>query len=333
MDPELARAFRRHDGLLTRPEALAAGVAPQQIARWLRSGAWTTVRHGVYAESAGWRALDPYRGQPRQVSRATSLVMTMPHVLSHDSAALEWDLPLLHRRAFMPHITRFGVHGSRTKAGVKHHRAGFESAQIDFVDGFPVLDRARTAVDLAREHGLDAGVVACDAALRQGVERSELAAAVEPMAYWPMVRTVRRAVELADPGAQTPGESLMRLLVLGLGLGPVESQFGLSDGRRTYWCDLRVGRHIFEFDGRVKYRPLEAGGVVRGSVEEVLWAEKVRSDWLGSLGLGMSRVYWEHLFGASRRATERRLLADVARTRARFGDDIADLAPYVVRAA
>ncbi len=333
MDPALAAAFRRHDGLLTRREALAAGVPPQQIARWLRSGAWTTVRHGVYADTRQWRALDPYRGQPRLVSRATSLVMTMPHVLSHDSAALEWDLPLLERRDFMPHITRFGVQGSRTKAGVKHHRAEFEPWQIGFVDGFPLLDRARTAVDLAREHGLDAGVVACDAAMRQGVGRSELAAAVEPMTNWPMVRTVRRAIELADPGAQTPGESLMRLLVIGLDIGPVESQCGLSDGRRTYWCDLRVGRHVFEFDGRVKYRQVASGGVVQGSVEQALWEEKVRSDWLGSLGLGISRVYWEHLFGARRRDTELRLLADVARTRARFGDDTADLAPYLVRAA
>ena len=55
------------------------------------------------------------------------------------------------------------------------------STQIEFVGNRPVLDRARTVADIAREHGLRHGVVAADSALRAGVTRSQLEAAVRPM--------------------------------------------------------------------------------------------------------------------------------------------------------
>ncbi len=54
----------------------------------------------------------------------------------------------------------------------------------------------------------------------------------------------REAVELADHRADNVAESLSRLLVLELGVGPVEPQFGLREGSRVAWCDLRTrGKH------------------------------------------------------------------------------------------
>ena len=35
----------------------------------------------------------------------------------------------------------------------------------------------------------------------------------------------------------------------------------LTDGRRTVWCDLRVGRHVVDLDGHLKYRPVAVGGL------------------------------------------------------------------------
>ena len=70
------------------------------------------------------------------------------------------------------HITRRKVHGDADRAGIKHHLAPYTADQVTVVDGLPVLDLARTALDMAREHGLVAGVACCDAALRLGASRA-----------------------------------------------------------------------------------------------------------------------------------------------------------------
>ena len=71
------------------------------------------------------------------------------------------------------------------------------------------------------------------------------------MTSWPGV--TQAALHRARPPAgRLGGRVLLRLLVLELGLGAVDLQFGLDDGSRSVWCDLRVGRHVFEFDGRQK---------------------------------------------------------------------------------
>jgi hypothetical protein len=332
MKTEIAERMAAQHGLLLRRQVLAAGVAPAEVDLWVRRGDWTAVRRGVYATTAFWESLDRYRGQPLLEARAACLNMVMPHLMSHDSAALVHGLSMLRPHPRLVHITRFGVLGSRTRCGVKHHKAPFNSDQIDFVDDLPVLDAARTAVDVAREHGLPHGLSVCDSALRHGVRRSDLIAAYEPwMRNWPGVRTVRKAVELADRGAENPGESLTRLLVLELGLGRIETQFGLRDAGREAFCDLRIGRHIIEFDGRIKYQRDTEGGVAVVRPDEVVWLEKQRQDWVCGFKLGMSRVVWADLSSGQREVTKRRLLREILDTNARFGVSIGDLAPYVVR--
>jgi hypothetical protein len=331
MDPRLLGAFARHGHLLTRRQLLDEGVTPGEIDRWTRRGHLVAVRRGVYAPRDVWDALDEHRGRPLYAARAASAAMLQPHLMSHSSAALELDLPILRPLTPLVHVTRFGVVGSRARFGVKHHTAPFVPGQILFVDGRPVLDHARTVADIAREDGLEAGVVAADSALRMGVPRSALWEAVESMAYWPWVRTVRAALDLADPGAESVGETLARLLLIELGLGRPETQFGLRDAGREVFCDLRLGRHVFEFDGRVKYRRESDGGFARVDPDEVVWREKKRQDWVCGFKLGMSRIVWADFWGPARERAKQRLLREFLDTRARFGDDVADLAPYIIR--
>jgi len=255
--------------------------------------------------------------------------MRLPHVMSHDSAALALGMGIL-RRPELVHVTRPHVIGSRTHFGVKHHGAVYHPDQVVTIGGIDVLNPARTAVDIGREHGELAGVVACDAALRLGVRRTDLVRAHEPMRNWPHIIRARRAVELADPGAETVGETLLRMLVLGLGIGPVQTQFELREGSRSARCDMRVGRHIFEFDGRVKYRRRAEGGVADRSPDDVLWEEKLRQDWVCGFKLGMSRVTYAELWEPEKSRTKIRLRREFDSTCARFGRDISDLAPYTV---
>ena len=68
------------------------------------------------------------------------------------------------------HITRFGVGGSRTEEGVKHHLTRLGLLGTTVVDTMRVTGVARTALDIGREHGFQHGVVACDAAMQLGVD-------------------------------------------------------------------------------------------------------------------------------------------------------------------
>jgi len=240
-------------------------------------------------------------------------------------------MTLLRRDTDLVHITRPDVRGSRAKAGIKHHGAKVDDARAIVIQGLPVLDLARTAVDAIREHGFDVGLGACDFALRHGVPRADLLAVTDAMRGWPQVSTAREVVDLADPGAENAGESGARGLVLELGIGRPQTQFGLTHGGRTVWCDLRVGRHIFEFDGRVKYLPSLAGGVADDEDPgQSLWAEKKRQDFVCGFKLGMSRINYADLF-SNRVAARGRLAREYADTEARFGSSIEDLAPYLAR--
>jgi hypothetical protein len=110
-------------------------------------------------------------------------------------------------------------------------------------------------------------------------------------------------------------------MVLELDIGVPETQFVVRDGSRWAAADIRVGRHLFEFDGRVKYVGRENGGVADRPVEEVVWSEKRREDWLRRVdgGYGVSRVTWQEMLGAERRSTLRRLYDEYQQTVARLG--------------
>lgn len=192
------------------------------------------------------------------------------------------------------------------------------------VAGMRVTGLARTAVDLAREHGYLCGTVACDAALERGLDIADLEAELIPMWCWPRVTRARAAVALARLGAETPGETLTRLLLVELDIGDPETQFPVRLGKGVAWTDLRVGCHTFEFDGRVKYLRAEQGGVAEKPVEEVVWDERARERLVCAEGLGMSRVVWDDLFGSARERTKARLRSEYEQTVARLGARLPD---------
>jgi hypothetical protein len=330
MDPRIVGVFARHDQLLTRRQAAAAGVPPIEVDQLLRGGRWTAVRRGVYTLTDHWESLDQWRGRPLLRARAASRCMRVPHVMSHESAALELGMAVMLQEPTLVHVTRPGVLGSRTEHGVKHHKAPYLPGQVLRPAGHPVLDHARTAVDIARESGFPAGLVAADSALRLGCSRDQLRAAAAVMTHWRGAGVARSAAELADPGGTNPLESLGRALVIELGLGVPETQVGLTDGRREVWCDMLLGRHVFETDGRVKYLPAALGGFAQDP-QEVLWEEKARQDFVCGFKLGVSRIVYADLFGPRRETTKRRLLREYHDTAARFGTCVADLEPFRVR--
>lgn len=320
----LAEAMARAGGLLTRGAVLDCGLTPSQITKLINDDVLVVVRRGVYADAEVFASLDEFRGRPRFRARAAVLNLRRGWVMSHDSSALEHGLPLLSPKQSLVHITRPGFSSAWTRYGVKHHYARFRPSQLMEVDGVRVLDVPRTAIDLAREHGEVQGVVACDWALREGATKDQLMQAYLPMDHWPGVPQARSAVDLADPRAENAAETLGRLLVKELGIGEPDPQFPvrIEDGSIA-WCDLRVGNHVFEVDGYIKYLPKESGGVADAPASRVVWDEKKRERLVCSEGLGMSRIFYEDFWGDRRAAAKRRLRAEYDVTERRFGPELA----------
>lgn len=329
-DMRALRIKRRHS-LITTQAARAAGYDAREIARMVQSGQWVVVRRGVFIEAERWQAADVWSMRPRLASRAVDLRLRHAHVFSHDSAALEHGLPLIGTPELV-HVTRTDVTGSRRREGIAQHGAAHDPAGVQMVDCLPVLPVGRTAIDVAREHGYAAGLVAMDGALRLGLPRAELTGIRKSMERWPGITAADAAIADADPGAENAGETLARILVNSLGVGRARTQFPvrLEDGT-TAWLDLIIGRHAFEFDGRVKLIAVADGGVATKSADRVAWEEKKRERLIRPLGIGISRVIWEDVTTGVE-AARPRLLTEYRQTAARLGERLpAHLEEYAAR--
>jgi hypothetical protein len=241
---------------------------------------------------------------------------------------------VLHERpTARTHVTRPGIVGSHQRHGVVHHRAPYDAEQVTQRDGIRCFGPARTACDISRDQGYLAGRVAAESALRSGTSKAELDSIADGMTSWPYVTDVKDANSSASAKTDSIGETLAAELVASLGFGVPWIQFGLTADGRTAWCDLCLGRHMFEFDGRVKYLRVDEGGFASTSPDEVVWFEKKRQDWVCGFKLGMSRLVWDDAFtivtgGPALERVQARLTREYLDTCQRFGTDVTDLAPY-----
>lgn len=332
-DTRFLRLRRKH-GLITTAAARQAGFDDRDIARLVRTGAWVAVRRGVYAEHETWTSLDAMHGQQRLRTRAVDLLLPGEHAFSHDSAALEHGLPLLTAPTQVVHVTRRRATRARRASGLAQHTEPFLPGDSCRVDGVPVLGLARTVLDLTREHGYAAGLVAADQALRLGTTRDELAAVRTRMRSWPGIAPADAVLADADPGAESAAETLGRIVLERLGLGEVRTQFPvrLEDGT-TAWLDLLVGCHAFEVDGKVKFLSVAEGGVATRPASEVIWDEKKRERLVRARNLGVSRLLWADVAPGSRDA-DRRLRQEYVQTLRRFGARLpAPMEEYAARLA
>ncbi|GAA1476959.1 hypothetical protein GCM10009623_14050 [Nocardioides aestuarii] len=320
MDSRIHAVVAGHGGLATAPMLAAAGIEAREVARLVRRQSLVAVRRGVYTTGELWESWDDFLLRPLARVRAAEHSLVVEHVSSHDSAALLHRLPLLDARSAAVHISRLDLRGHRTQHGIEHHGASYDADQIVSVDGLPTLDIARTVCDLAREHGYREGLVAADGAMQLGVPRAALRDAARRMAGWPYSLTVRAVVKDADPGAESVGETLARELVRECGWGSVvETQFPVAVSTGVAWADLRVGRHLVEFNGRVKYRSTAEGGLRDGDLEELMWQERRREADERSAGFGVTPLVYADFFGDRRAHAKARLMREEALTRSRHG--------------
>ena len=225
-------------------------------------------------------------------TRAT-LRMRQQVVASHTSAAVAhglWVPPELldavHVTATAPHVK------DSTRNGVHLHAGPIPPHDVVSIDEVVATRIPRTVADCAMMLPFVDAVIVADQALQQpDVTPQDLELALAARGRRRGVARARRVLRASDWGAESPGETRIRLILVDAGFD-VESQVVICrrDGTFVARVDLKLRDHpvFVEFDGRAKYQ-------MGASMEAVLWAEKLRFDKVHELGLEGFRVIWNHL--------------------------------------
>lgn len=273
--------------LLTLSDLETSGVSATGAQRLVRAGALRRVVHGVYADSTWWHALGD-RDRTVQRHLAVTRTAAAPPVFCRDSAALLHDWRLLRDPA-APQVLHGPGLGTRSTDRAAHHHSGSLPPE-DVVERNGVLLTApeRTALDCARYLPLGAAVVVLDQALAAGVEPDALTARLVLLPGHRGVRRARVALDLADPRAESPGESLTRIVLLQSGLPAFVPQLTIPTGRGVYRADFAWPEAgvLLEFDGRVKY-------FLDTPTGQALYEERRRESALVEAGWTVLRTDWE----------------------------------------
>jgi hypothetical protein len=183
-----------------------------------------------------------------------------PVAASHHDAAIVHGLDLLQRPpAGQVTVSRpRQAPGSRTaRPGVVMHKVSLPSSHVLNRHGIPVTSVGRTVVDLARTLPFRSGVVVADSALH-GFQagKAELEGVVRDCAGWPGIARARRVVAFSDALAESPFESIARVVFHDGGLPPPMLQVWIIPpdhpvGRVDFLWDQHAT--IAEADGAMKY--------------------------------------------------------------------------------
>ncbi|UMB70246.1 endonuclease domain-containing protein [Mycobacterium paraterrae] len=145
-------------------------------------------------------------------------------------------------------------HNLRSPFGIRTHRSRIDEDEIDLVVGMPVTSAVRTALDFGCWYPTMTAVAGIDALARAVAIRStDVEQLASRYAGRRGIAKARRAVDLFDPGAQSPKESWLRVVLIQAGLPrpqtqiPVHDEFGDAIAYLDMgWEDLKVA---VEYDG------------------------------------------------------------------------------------
>jgi very-short-patch-repair endonuclease len=282
-DSALYSLARRQGFVISSAQLAGLGVSRQRARTLVRRGVWSAPAIGVLAP-LDVRSPDTHLGARRWAALAASAaaLRRRDEVVSGRSAAILHGLPV-YRTPVRPELTT--LQSARLgRRGTAHvHGAAVTASEMTRWFGVAVLTVDRTLVDLGRHDRRDA-IMAADAALRAGiVTRAALDAAIRGARGWPGVRQARAVLELADPLAESPLESLTRLALIDDKFPAPQLQAAIPG--TPYRVDMlwSAARLVLEADGLAKYTVSE------------LRREKRRETRLRALGYRVERVTWEEV--------------------------------------
>jgi very-short-patch-repair endonuclease len=138
----------------------------------------------------------------------------------------------------------------RSRPGLRVRRAKLPPADIERSAGLPVTTRLRTAFDLAREPNLVDAVVGVDALLNTGyLTLPELKEYAGARAGWPGSRQLTQVLRLAAPGAESPMETRLRLVLVLAGLPQPVMQYEVPAANARLDLAYPQVKLAIEYDG------------------------------------------------------------------------------------
>jgi hypothetical protein len=147
------------------------------------------------------------------------------------------------------------VHGNtRPPRGVLTRRDALADGETQTIDGRVVTTPERTAFDVGRRGAVHSAVARLDALARAtGLKVDDVLRVAKCHPRSPGLRRLEAALELVDPGAQSPRESYLRLLLIDAGLPRPQTQIPVLgvDGMPVAYLDLGWEEHMIavEYDG------------------------------------------------------------------------------------
>jgi very-short-patch-repair endonuclease len=250
--------MRRLAGIATTAELYAAGESSRQIGARVASGELVRIGRGYLATADFVRQMQPL-GFGEHFLRAYAVVGALGPgaVASHRTAAHIHGLDLLAEPGATVTVTRAPGRGSRSaKPGVHLHVARLPPDHICERFCLPITTAARTVLDLARTAPFREALVVADNALHQHLTSKQELAAV--LAECPRTRGCRQAaevVEFADGLAESPLESIARVVFRDGNLPAPSLQVRIGDSEFTGRVDFLWERYrtVVEVDGLMKY--------------------------------------------------------------------------------
>jgi len=236
----LADIAQANGGLVTRPQALAAGVRDDHLAYLVKRGSIARIARGVYAIGAS-------------VPDARVIATSWQAAISFESAAA-WRGVDLPRPVDRLHVTVPRARGRYAEKvpRIRLHRADVAPWDIGVVRGARVTTPLRTAMDICRHAATEDAVAIVDAFLRAGAFTVEELLHAARCTKGPGRLRIQVAASLADPQSGSILESLARVLLWRDGLPAPRTQLSLKGGRGWIgfvdfaWPDHRV---VLECDG------------------------------------------------------------------------------------
>ncbi len=267
----LVDLLAKQDGAVTASQAIACGLTRAQLRTLVDARGWTRPTRGILVAPD---PVDPFRTSVRAALLACPLA-----VAAGMTAARLHELwvPRRWTPAEVPELIIAAGITYRRRKGMRR-RSGLHAEEQTKVAGFAVTTLERTVHDLAIRMRLDDLVCLLDSALRSGWRQSGADNRARSR--------LREALRLADPLAESPLETRLRLLLTRAGLPPESLQFKVRDanGRLVArldmaWPSLRLG---IEADGREVHE-----------LPEALLADRRRQNDLQDLRWTILRFTWD----------------------------------------
>ncbi len=254
----------------TRADAARLGIGPHRLRLAIRDGEVRRVLNGVYV-----KADVP---DSTELRAAAAMLVISPFAVACDRTAawlLGVDVLGYRELDVLPPLETYVLRGHRRtdRAECAGGSRDLKPEDICVVNGIRVTTPLRTALDLGCKLSRREALAALDAFMRAfGITHTELRRLLLRYFRRRGVVQLRQLIALADPRAESPGESWTRLEITDAGLPAPQLQYWVHvNGRPTYRLDLAYphARVAVEYDGREYHEG-----------DEQARADERRRDWL-----------------------------------------------------